>query len=273
MCENVCVRVCLLLYLLLYLLLFWLTVVKEAAALNKHNLFVDSTELQCVSQISLSEIRTPPQTSQSSLSRASGSTGFEHGVSDNPETDQKQEASESPAVPDVTSSVPVCLSAVASVDKHDAVSSSDQQGEFAEADKTPNDAGTALITFPTIIISEPVSPEENLGPPEDRMEPDVHGNICEVELASSLSEAPPPPSPPPVSNTSADSSNEATEELPASPDPPLEGDICPALRNGQAYPSDPAGPLDCVKAIRDLVVEVIEVEDVVSPRPDDTDTQ
>ncbi|XP_076831970.1 protein Niban 1 [Brachyhypopomus gauderio] len=33
------------------------------------------------------------------------------------------------------------------------------------------------------------------------------------------------------------------------------------------------GPLDCVKSIRDLVVEIIEVEDIVSPCPDNRETQ
>lgn len=45
---------------------FFHAVVKEAATLKKHNLFVDSIELQCLSQSSLTESRTPPLSAPSS---------------------------------------------------------------------------------------------------------------------------------------------------------------------------------------------------------------
>ncbi|KAG9338427.1 hypothetical protein JZ751_025831 [Albula glossodonta] len=45
-------------------------VVKEAASLKKHNLFVDSTDLQSVSQASLSERGTPPRTAPSSPAKS-----------------------------------------------------------------------------------------------------------------------------------------------------------------------------------------------------------
>ncbi|KAJ8274457.1 hypothetical protein COCON_G00090820 [Conger conger] len=45
-------------------------VVKEAASLKKHNLFVDSTDLQSVSQASLSERCTPPRSAPSSPAKA-----------------------------------------------------------------------------------------------------------------------------------------------------------------------------------------------------------
>ncbi|XP_035277761.1 protein Niban 1-like [Anguilla anguilla] len=45
-------------------------VVKEAASLKKHNLFVDSTDLQSVSQASLSERGTPPRSAPSSPAKA-----------------------------------------------------------------------------------------------------------------------------------------------------------------------------------------------------------
>ncbi|XP_066517988.1 protein Niban 1 [Hoplias malabaricus] len=45
-------------------------VVKEAASLKKHNLFVDSTELQCVSESSLNDSRTPPLSAPSSPAKA-----------------------------------------------------------------------------------------------------------------------------------------------------------------------------------------------------------
>uniref|UniRef100_A0A8B9HDP7 Niban apoptosis regulator 1b n=1 Tax=Astyanax mexicanus TaxID=7994 RepID=A0A8B9HDP7_ASTMX len=44
-------------------------VVKEAASLKKNNLFVDSTDLQCISQSSLNDSRTPPLSAPSSPSK------------------------------------------------------------------------------------------------------------------------------------------------------------------------------------------------------------
>ncbi|KAJ8270304.1 hypothetical protein GJAV_G00112740 [Gymnothorax javanicus] len=59
-------------------------VVKEAASLKKHNLFVDSTDLQSVSQASLSERGTPPRSAPASPAKAppqssQKSSTFPHG--------------------------------------------------------------------------------------------------------------------------------------------------------------------------------------------------
>uniref|UniRef100_A0A8C2GM63 Niban apoptosis regulator 1b n=1 Tax=Cyprinus carpio TaxID=7962 RepID=A0A8C2GM63_CYPCA len=48
-------------------------VVKEAASLKKNNLFADSTDLQCVSQSSLADSRTPPLSAPSSPPQVSAS--------------------------------------------------------------------------------------------------------------------------------------------------------------------------------------------------------
>ncbi|XP_062872662.1 protein Niban 1 [Trichomycterus rosablanca] len=299
-------------------------VVKEAATLKKHNLFVDSTELQCVSQSSLSDSRTPPQTSQSSLTRAPASAGTKQtaeqksGGSENPATEEEKnqevmdvEAAKPAAVPDVASSVPVCPSEVASADRPDVVSSSDKQGG------AQSDAGTDLNTSPKIIISEPVSPaedEETADPAvhlteplevqiTDEMETDApapHSEIDEAEAAptdepcisavqpdadeaedasDSQTETPSCPSPTPdVSEASTElSTTETTNGLPCSSDPPLGSDVSsqsvPTESNGTPDLSDPEGQLDSVKAIRDLVVELIEVEDIVSPCPEHRNTQ
>ncbi len=50
--------------------------VKEAASLKKNNLFADSTDLQCVSQSSLADSRTPPLSAPSSPPRVLSSVAF-----------------------------------------------------------------------------------------------------------------------------------------------------------------------------------------------------
>ncbi len=49
---------------------------KEAASLKKNNLFADSTDLQCVSQSSLADSRTPPLSAPSSPPRVLSSVAF-----------------------------------------------------------------------------------------------------------------------------------------------------------------------------------------------------
>uniref|UniRef100_A0A672MMK1 Protein Niban-like n=1 Tax=Sinocyclocheilus grahami TaxID=75366 RepID=A0A672MMK1_SINGR len=51
-------------------------VVKEAASLKKNNLFADSTDLQCVSQSSLADSRTPPLSAPSSPPQVLASVAF-----------------------------------------------------------------------------------------------------------------------------------------------------------------------------------------------------
>ncbi|KTG01916.1 hypothetical protein cypCar_00016694 [Cyprinus carpio] len=55
-------------------------VVKEAASLKKNNLFADSTDLQCVSQSSLADSRTPPLSAPSSPPQVSASVAVSQQV-------------------------------------------------------------------------------------------------------------------------------------------------------------------------------------------------
>lgn len=106
--------------------LFFHAVVKEAATLKKHNLFVDSTELQCLSQSSLTDSRTPPLTAPSSPAKGqsvvqkaketSSSVMVENGCTEKQPEEKKQEfADESSHIIDAQSSNPTVLSAVPSM--------------------------------------------------------------------------------------------------------------------------------------------------------------
>lgn len=100
--------------------------VKEAATLKKHNLFVDSTELQCLSQSSLTDSRTPPLSAPSSpanvqsaakkAEQSSSSLTVENGSSEKQPVEKKQEfAVESSLTVDAQPSKPSELSAVPSM--------------------------------------------------------------------------------------------------------------------------------------------------------------
>ncbi|MCJ8740301.1 hypothetical protein PDJAM_G00057200 [Pangasius djambal] len=103
-------------------------VVKEAATLKKHNLFMDSTELQCLSQSSLTDSRTPPRSAPSSPAKVqsaaaaqkaeqvSSSLMVENGSSEKQPEEKKQEfADESSQTVDAEPSKPSELSAVPSM--------------------------------------------------------------------------------------------------------------------------------------------------------------
>ncbi|KAB5550562.1 hypothetical protein PHYPO_G00055120 [Pangasianodon hypophthalmus] len=103
-------------------------VVKEAATLKKHNLFVDSTELQCLSQSSLTDSRTPPRSAPSSPAKVqsaaaaqkaeqvSSSLMVENGSSEKQPVEKKQEfAGESSQRVEAQQSTPSELSAVPSM--------------------------------------------------------------------------------------------------------------------------------------------------------------
>ncbi|KAF7700256.1 protein Niban 1 [Silurus meridionalis] len=107
-------------------------VVKEAATLKKHNLFVDSTELQCLSQSSLTDSRTPPRSAPSSpavvqsavaaqkAEQISSSSIVENGSSQKQSVEEKQElANELSQTAEAQPSKPSEHSACASVDSPD----------------------------------------------------------------------------------------------------------------------------------------------------------
>lgn len=107
---------------------------KEAATLKKHNLFVDSTELQCLSQSSLTDSRTPPLSAPSSPAQVqsavaarkaeqiSSSLMVENGSSEKQPVEKKRECADEssqtvdaqPSKPNelsVEPSMPSCVSA------------------------------------------------------------------------------------------------------------------------------------------------------------------
>lgn len=99
---------------------------KEAATLKKHNLFVDSTELQCLSQSSLTDSRTPPLSAPSSpavvqsatqkAEQSSSSLIVENGRSEKQPVEKKQEIADESSKPvDAQPSKPSELSAVPSM--------------------------------------------------------------------------------------------------------------------------------------------------------------
>lgn len=105
---------------------FFHAVVKEAATLKKHNLFVDSTELQCLSQSSLTESRTPPLSAPSSpavvqyaaqkAEQCSSSSVKRNGSSEKqPEPNKQDSADESSQAVDAHPSKPSEHSAVLSM--------------------------------------------------------------------------------------------------------------------------------------------------------------
>ncbi|KAK3531213.1 hypothetical protein QTP70_015247 [Hemibagrus guttatus] len=159
-------------------------VVKEAATLKKHNLFVDSTELQCLSQSSLTDSRTPPRSAPSSPAKVqssvvaqnteqiSSSVLVENGSSEKQPVEKKQEfadessqtvdaepskASELSAVP----SIPSCASAestdLSKVPLISVTDSSEQVCEISVDSTAQSQAMPSTVISPVIIVSEPES--------------------------------------------------------------------------------------------------------------------
>lgn len=156
--------------------------VKEAASLKKHNLFVDSTELQCLSQSSLTDSRTPPRSAPSSPAKVqstvlaqkpeqiSSSVLVENGSSEKQPEKKKQDladessqtndaqpskASELSSVP----SIPSCVSAESTdLSKIPSISVSDSSEPICEISvdaKAQSQAMTSTLISPVIIVSEP----------------------------------------------------------------------------------------------------------------------
>ncbi|XP_030630585.1 protein Niban 1 [Chanos chanos] len=107
-------------------------VVKEAASLKKHNLFVDSTDLQCISQSSLSDSRTPPRSAPASPAKVPSAA-----------VTQKEETPKSPLVRNGN---------LESQDKKDRGLSAVEEGTESHASEPPNDAKESQ----TVTLSDPV---------------------------------------------------------------------------------------------------------------------
>ncbi|TSN03393.1 Protein Niban [Bagarius yarrelli] len=158
-------------------------VVKEAATLKKHNLFVDSIELQCLSQSSLTDSRTPPRSAPSSPAKVQSavaaqkaeqisSSEMENSSLDKQPVQKEQELAEKssqtvdtqpskPTEVSVVPSIPCCdseespdLSEVPSISVSD---SSDPVCQFTVDATTQSHAVTSPVISPIIIVSEPES--------------------------------------------------------------------------------------------------------------------
>ncbi|XP_036421218.1 protein Niban 1 [Colossoma macropomum] len=143
---------------------------------------------------------------------------------------------------------------------------------------------TAIISPPTEPCTGTVQPDaSNVEDPSDSQAQDKDHPEIQMETTSCGS-----PGPAVVNEASiqsdrsedtvaTSSTTENAQELSISPDPPAGGDdspkSAPIESEGDADCSDAEGEelLDSVKAIRDLVVEIIEVEDFVTPCPDSGD--
>ncbi|XP_026139428.1 protein Niban-like [Carassius auratus] len=316
-------------------------VVKEAASLKKNNLFADSTDLQCVSQSSLADSRTPPLSAPSSPPRRPASvtlslqaeqkTTSRLGGSVSEDTYQTHDASVIPTVtitvsspesvepasplhasettqPDVppTSPIPEVSETDVSSTKPETISSAEDSSasqpetpsstakdEVTEGSPVSTDravylnsaAEETLVPLETLHL-EADEESEGASPPKAEVEEEcVHVVQPDVNLTVNAEVLPDVC----VEDTAVD--NKACEGAPSSDEDRNETQDGPALDASPPLDSVPEGPVgvavaltsepgnqssaestdsleetaDSVQAIRDLIMEVIEVEDTVRP--------
>ncbi|KAK7159012.1 hypothetical protein R3I94_005372 [Phoxinus phoxinus] len=314
-------------------------VVKEAASLKKNNLFADSTDLQCVSQSSLADSRTPPLSAPSSppqvlaFKLAVQKISSPSGGSVSEDTHQTHETSVIPTVkitvsspesveptsplnvaesqPDVPPTLPNNSSPILEVAETDVSStkpetivcaedssspqpetrsevkedgvtsvSSDQapvpladacETLTVEADEESKDASAPQSEIKEECV-HPVQPDARLtinaevlpdgcveGTDVDANEHSVDNKVCEAAASSDEN-----------SNDTQDSPPvDASPALDSVPDGPEGGAVAltSELENhsGIADTDSPEETADSVYAIRDLIMEVIEVENIIRP--------
>ncbi|XP_689912.4 protein Niban 1 [Danio rerio] len=263
-------------------------VVKEAASLKKNNLFADSTDLQCVSQSSLADSRTPPLSAPSSPPPVQASVTpsrqpelMIHQISQQttvipvlkitPETPQADLPptllnSSSSLIPEVSSSEPANVSP--------AEESSSSQPESTSS-KVKDEDGSVSSDRAVYLNST------NTESPVPFVDASENGNV-EEEASSSQSETKCVQPDGPVEETvekivsveAAPSSEEDGNDTQVSPVSPLDCDV--PVGGAVALAADvvekcsvSADPeeesADGVQSIRDLIMEVIEVEETVRP--------
>ncbi|XP_035390306.1 protein Niban 1 isoform X2 [Electrophorus electricus] len=159
-------------------------VVKEAASLKKNNLFVDSTELQCISQCSLNDSRTPPRSAPSSPASVLVSAAV---------TQRAEQNSPSPLVGNS------CLESQPTQDG--LVVLAEGRQEFTTESSQPTDAESTTPTDPLAMSqSGPAAPEVSSIKPEmtalkpdasvmDFPQPGCQALVDKPEVASSTNEA------------------------------------------------------------------------------------
>lgn len=330
---------------------FVLTVVKEAASQKKHNLFVDSADLQAISQGSLSGSRTtpprsPPPSSPSKQVVSTHSQPQQPELKPSPLASSTGESEEKEArVGQLDQSEKLAEEVREKKDEKEEAKEEDELSKQQEEQVVEQDSVIQVVSPPAELKEEvPTEPPSSPDALSSLIDPDlvttdsstvrtdraVYLNppagvpagsavpLCEDDSAS-LTLAPvaedssvlqggssdepvttlmTTTSAPPVTALAGEEGSveeteggggggdpeAAGEELAASEEertsgelvasePTAEGATAPmsgTTSDGQKEEEedDEEEPLDCVKAIRDLVVEVIEVEDFIRPRPD-----
>ncbi|KAG1969388.1 protein Niban 1 [Pimephales promelas] len=152
-------------------------VVKEAASLKKNNLFADSTDLQCVSQSSLADSRTPPLSAPSSppqvlaFKQAAQKISSPSGEAVSEDTHQTLETSVIPTVK-ITVSSPEAVEPTSPL--NDAESQPDVPSPILEVTKTKPE---------TIVCAEDSSSPQ----------PETRSKVMEDDVTSVSSDQPPVP--------------------------------------------------------------------------------
>lgn len=333
------------------LFFFAAAVVKEAASQKKHNLFVDSADLQAISQGSLTGSRTPPPRSPppSSPSKQVGATHFQPELKPSPLASSTGELEEKKE--DTVGQLDQSEKLVEEVKeekeqeqaKEEEEQSKQQEEQVMEQDsviqvvsppselkeEVPDEPLSSPDALPSLIEPDPVTADSTtvrtdravyLNPPtgvpsgsavplseddstltlapvaEDSSVPP--GSSRDEPMTTTVTTTPAPPvtalpgeegsveepegggggggDPEGTGEGQGASEEDSTSTELVSSEPTAGGTTAPlsgTTNDGQkGEKEDEEQPLDCVKAIRDLVVEVIEVEDVIRPCPDGKST-
>lgn len=262
------------------------TVVKEAASLKKNNLFGDSTDLQCVSQSSLADSRTPPLSAPSSpppvqasvtlsqrpelkIDQNSQQTTVIPALKITPETPQADlpptlpNNSSSP-IPDVSSSEPETISPAeeSSSSQPEATSSTvkDEDGSVSSDRAVYLNSTNTESPVPLADASENGNVEEDASSSQSEtkvVQPDGHVEET-VDKTVSVEAAPP-----------SEEDGNHTQDNPVSSldcDGPVDGAVALAadVKCSVSAVSEEESA-DGVQSIRDLIMEVIEVEETARP--------
>lgn len=261
-------------------------VVKEAASLKKNNLFGDSTDLQCVSQSSLADSRTPPLSAPSSPPPVQASVT----LSQRPELKIDQNSQQTTVIPALKITP-----------------------ETPQADLPPTLPNNSSSPIPDVSSSEP----ENISPAEESSssQPEATSSTVKDEdesvssdravyLNSTNTESPVPLADASENgNVEEDASSSQSETKVVQPDGHVEETVDktvsveaapPSEEDGNHTQDNPVSSLDCdgpvdgavalaadvkcsvsavseeesadgVQSIRDLIMEVIEVEETARP--------
>ncbi|KAJ8409491.1 hypothetical protein AAFF_G00228920 [Aldrovandia affinis] len=262
-------------------------VVKEAANLKKHNLFVDSTDLQSVSQASLSERATPPRSAPSSPAKAPPPTSqspappalllqgnglLESRVPTDTRGEGAVETDAPPTGPQTNLPPPSPSMGVTATRENPVESSPVVPVESSPVDPVESSPVVPVESSPVdssldIKESEAVSPHTN----------STESGTLSLK-AGPAGSAVPTMTPPgeEVKEPSLSLSDDIAAEVPQGgaiaqqADPPAEipEAVVPQSEERTIEEEEEMPALDCVRGIRDLMVEIIEVEMLIPRCPD-----